>query len=1151
MKGILSSNLFTRILQPFILVISLIFVGCQDDMGNRWSSGQNSHARIVVSGNIQQQYNTRATDMGFVDGDKIGVFIVNYEKNHPGILLSEDSHVSNMRFVYSAADNAWTPTKDVYWMDDKTPVDAYGYYPFKEGLVNVDNYKFEVQADQSLPGGDMEMSSYEASDFLWAKDTKVMPGTAVHLDYTHRLAGVKVVLKPGKGFAEGEWQQLSKLVMVKNSSRHANINLSTGVATVVGQFDKPIQMAVEKNSYRAVVVPQTIEVGNALIGIDLGGKSYDFFYKDKKEPMVFLAGKMHLFTIEINKRVETGDYELQLMNEEILPWQNDESSHKFEANSYVVIHVEKEGTLNECIVAANKNPETLKNMKVTGRMTTADFDFIKQHMPNLISLNMKEVKLVNCFLHEENREYADDVMPAWGLDNNTSLRRVVLPDTLKEIGHDCFHHTHLTSILILPEGLTHIHGGAFDGIANEVVLPTSLEYIGGSAFYGASSRSELNLSDNIKYIGGYAFYNASNFYGTFRLPSKLEFIGESAFTGCGTDIQADVIEIPQNITIIRPGILCNPPKQGFRVKLHDGIVKIVDAAFSGVRFAAPLHLPDNLEYIDQGCFKYCTFRGEVVLPRNLRYLGSDAFCLSSLSGKLVLPEHISLLPGSSDGIFSGTGIEELVANKNLEQIGIHAFNNCGLLRRVRLEKFVNFIGDEAFAHCNNLDLFTCLAPEPPRLGRDVFAGVDNNRRAILEVPEQSVELYRNTPGWNMFHYITAYHELAFSHSLITCLNKGITREGMLRTEGAWSVKSCPEWVELDVMSGDGVNRKTEILVKVKPLPQGEGPREGKIVFTLKDKAYTTYCDIKQYDSATPEDTEIVLQKATAGGRAIPIFILGDGFDAESVQNGAYLEIMKQQMEHLFAIEPYKTYRNYFTVSTALSVSPKSGVGVGYKLYDTKFESFNDWGVLSSNSSMVKDYVCKVSTHINRNNLNRSLIIMMHNVRQCNGNTYRDRYDGTTIAFCPLSDDDYPYDQRGVIQYEVGGVAFGRLGSEGVSHLEFIRGCTCAGCNALGDFREAKSQGDFENLSLSGKVSEVPWKHLIFHPKYSAYVDVYEGGYNHARGVFRSEVNSCMKTHIPYYNAISRESIVKRIMDYAGKPFSFEEFEKNDKMELPQ
>ena len=80
---------------------------------------------------------------------------------------------------------------------------------------------------------------------------------------------------------------------------------------------------------------------------------------------------------------------------------------------------------------------------------------------------------------------------------------------------------------------------------------------------------------------------------------------------------------------------------------------------------------------------------------------------------------------------------------------------------------------------------------------------------------------------------------------------------------------------------------------------------------------------------------------------------------------------------------------------------------------------------------------------------------------------------------------------------------------------------------------------------------VGWSHLIFDSRYNDIVDIFEGGYMHSRGVFRSEQNSCMNNDIPYYSTISRESIVRRIKRYAGESYNFEEFVANDKRGIAQ
>ena len=53
---------------------------------------------------------------------------------------------------------------------------------------------------------------------------------------------------------------------------------------------------------------------------------------------------------------------------------------------------------------------------------------------------------------------------------------------------------------------------------------------------------------------------------------------------------------------------------------------------------------------------------------------------------------------------------------------------------------------------------------------------------------------------------------------------------------------------------------------------------------------------------------------------------------------------------------------------------------------------------------------------------------------------------------------------------------------------------------------------------------------------------------HSRGVWRSEYNSCMNNDIPYFSTISREEIVRRIMEYSGETFSFEDFVAKDNLE---
>ncbi len=354
----------------------------------------------------------------------------------------------------------------------------------------------------------------------------------------------------------------------------------------------------------------------------------------------------------------------------------------------------------------------------------------------------------------------------------------------------------------------------------------------------------------------------------------------------------------------------------------------------------------------------------------------------------------------------------------------------------------------------------------------------------------------------------------------------------------------PDWCSLSQTNG---SKKTELTLTIDEMPKGttEG-RTGEIVFKLKDKYYTTKCTVNQYDYQYGEDEIVTLQKATQGNNGgINLVFLGDGYNAKDIAEGNYLKTIEEQVERFFAIEPYTTYRNYFNVHTAIPVSLESGIGTVNTIRYTKFETTFTGGVgLQCDYDAVFNYALRIPS-VTRANLNQTLIVMTPNTTDYGGicNMWS---DGSAIAFCPVSSDAYPYDARGIIQHEAGGHGFGKFGDEYIYHNSFITFCGCMCCKHVSEFNGAKANGWYDNLSLTGKMHEVPWSHLIFDDRYSDRVDIYEGGFMHSRGVFRSEQTSCMNNNIPYYSTICRESIVKRIKKYAGETYSFEEFVQKDK-----
>lgn len=1116
---------------------AMLLTGCSDDFfGDK--TEQHDSNRIQLSSDIDQLAVTRVNDNGFCNGDVMGVYIVDYEGNKPGTLKVNGNRGDNVRHTFDEPNYKWNSAYDLFWKDKHTHIDVYGYYPFANP-ESIEDYQFEVQKDQSKATENGEMGGYEASDFLWGKVSDVTPTTSViRLPMAHRMSNARVTLIQGSGFAEGEWANLEKIVLTANVARKASINLSTGDIKTASAVENTMTIPSRTNDeWRTIVVPQTVAAGTTLFSITIGGVPYKF---TKNEAFTYVSGKMMNFGIKVDKQTGSGAYKLTLVSESITPWENDLVSHDATAKEYIVIN-STPGGLKNAITAANKDYTQVRNLKITGQINAKDFYFMRDSMLRLSALNLKEVRIKGWGKNEENEENMDDQIPNSAfyfiqtVGGSNSLNRIVLPDTLKSIGSNAFYGCkYLSGSLIIPEGVTEIKRGAFNGcigLNGILSLPSTLKKLGnrgeddmgdeGTDYYGGVFQNCRNLTgnlilpDNLELIRGYCFSGCSGLYGELRLPAKLKRMGNCAFSSCSGFTGS--LSIPQGITALPSEAFHNCGFNG-TLTLHNGITNIANDAFANCHFKGELHLPKSLKVISENAFCNNDFSGTLTLPSTLTHIGSNAFAYNwRLMGILDIPQEV-------------------------ESIGENAFSNCKMLEGIIFPESMETIRQGAFNECYGINSIICKGTMPAHIESGAFDGVAKDN-FTLEVPESAISQYQAAPGWCDFKRIAAHHELVCRPSVACALSTEHKQKLVINAEGEWEVASKPDWCEVSPASG---NKKTEVTLTIKGMAKNADSRDGKVVFRLKDKDYTHECSVSQYGYEYGEDEWITLQKATKGNNGgINIVLLGDGFNAKDIASGKYLNDIKQEVEYFFGIEPYKTYRDYFNVYTAIPLSTESGVGTVNTIRYNRFNTTFTGGVgLKADYDEVFDYALGAPT-VNKGNLNQTLIIMVPNSTDYGG-ICQMWEDGSAIAFCPQSTYGYPLDTRGVIQHEAGGHGFGKLGDEYIYHNAFIDFCDCTCCGHVLEFNGAKSLGWFDNLELTGKMHSVGWSHLIFDDRYSDIVDIYEGGYKHNRGVFRSEPNSCMNNDIPYYSTISRESIVKRIKAYAGETYSFEDFVKNDK-----
>ena len=1121
-----------------VAVVAYVLTGCSDDLFNGDYSQHDSN-RIQLSGDIDQLAVTRVNDNGFCNGDVMGVYIVDYEGNNPGTLKVSGNRGDNVRHTFDEPNYKWNSAYDLFWKDKHTHIDVYGYYPYANP-ESIEDYQFEVQKDQSTATEDGEMGGFEASDFLWGKVSDVAPTTSIiRLPLAHRMSNARVTLIQGSGFADGEWAKTKKIVLTANVARKASINLSTGEIKTAGSVENNMTIPSRTNDeWRTIVVPQTVAAGTTLFSITIGGVPYKF---TKNEALTYVAGKMMNFGIKVDKQAGSGAYKLTLVSESITPWENDLVSHDATAKEYIVIN-STPGGLKNAITAANKDYTQVRNLKITGQIDARDFYFMRDSMTRLSALNLKEVRIKAWGRQQiENNPNEDDQIPGssfyWNssVSGSQSLTRIVLPDTLRSIGPNAFYGCkYLSGSLLIPEGVVEIQRGAFNGctgLNGTLSLPSTLRKLGnegeddnqdeGTDYYGGVFQGCKNLTgnlilpDNLEMIRGYCFSGCSGLYGELRLPAKLKRMGVCAFSYCSGFTGS--LSIPQGITALPSEAFHNCGFNG-TLTLHDGITNIANDAFANCHFKGELHLPKSLKVISENAFCNNDFSGTLTLPSTLTHIGSNAFANNwRLMGVLDIPNEV-------------------------ESIGESAFSNCKMLEGIIFPESMETIRQGAFNECYGINSIVCKGTMPAHIESGAFNGVAKDN-FTLEVPESAIQQYQAANGWCDFKRIAAHHELVCRPSVACALRTLHKQKLVINAEGEWEVASKPDWCEVSPASG---NKKTEVILTIKGMAKNADRREGKVVFRLKDKDYTHECSVSQYGYEYGEDEWITLQKATKGNKGgINIVLLGDGFNAKDIASGEYLKDIKQEVEYFFGIEPYKTYRDYFNVYTAIPLSTESGVGTVNTIRYNRFNTTFTGGVgLKADYDEIFDYALGAPT-VNKGNLNQTLIIIVPNSTDYGG-ICQMWPDGSAIAFCPKSTYGYPLNTRGVIQHEAGGHGFGKLGDEYIYHNAFIDACGCSCCGHVLEFNGAKSLGWYDNLELTGKMHSVGWSHLIFDDRYSDIVDIYEGGYMHNRGVFRSEPNSCMNNDIPYYSTISRESIVKRIKAYAGETYSFEDFVKNDK-----
>lgn len=237
---------------------------------------------------------SRATETEFEENDKIAVYAVQEDESGNTILKSSGNYADFVTYTYQGG--KFVNEQGIVCPSD-FGVRYFAIYPSTAG-ANVPTSKFYVKTDQSASG------QYTLSDYCTAVSDVTMEKD-VNLIFSHRMSHVIVNLE-GEGIGTG-----TPTVKLNNVNTGCNIDLNANTFTAFESRNTVYCTDNGTNSYKAIIVPQTIKKGSSFITVVLNGKE---FVLDAESDIVLASGKQQVFNLVIKNG------EIVSFTGSILPW---------------------------------------------------------------------------------------------------------------------------------------------------------------------------------------------------------------------------------------------------------------------------------------------------------------------------------------------------------------------------------------------------------------------------------------------------------------------------------------------------------------------------------------------------------------------------------------------------------------------------------------------------------------------------------------------------------------------------------------------------------------------------------------------------------------------------------------------------------------
>ena len=335
-----------------------------------------------------------------------------------------------------------------------------------------------------------------------------------------------------------------------------------------------------------------------------------------------------------------------------------------------------------------------------------------------------------------------------------NLHKVIISDQVETIPGNAFYKCEQIQVVILPNRLKRIDGGAFEYTKiDSLILPTSMKYIGYRAFDGAEIR-RINISDLNSFLN---IDSNSTFGGNTELYLNGKLVTEVRFPDGIKEIKPVLAGISSLKKVIIPDSATNMCSQtgafegckNLEEVIFEGTPQIKEmwATFKGCSSLKSVHIPASVTYFTNQPFEGCNLESiyydgtfedwcktdfmstccspmphtekfyykkengyeeliDAIIPETITQINAEVFSGYKALRSVTLHEGVTAI--AKEAFKDCVNLSSIKLPSQLKFIGEQSFRGCKSLYSINIPKYISEIGDRAFEYCYNLaEVYNC------------------------------------------------------------------------------------------------------------------------------------------------------------------------------------------------------------------------------------------------------------------------------------------------------------------------------------------------------------------------------------------------------------------------------------------------------------